>query len=217
MTVGVEVVVVRPSPVGQVLLQLTSPLAESMGGIPHWGKGLFGLPRSTSLLPSRSVECYRYAIALTEQGDGSTFSSQFTRDSGLERLPDVSLTQVDHTTAHNRVSLKQLLALAQGRLAMPTPPKSLLEVARQFPPSLRMNADGVPLPRGRAAVDGPRVRLRDLARRIPVVQTLTRWSQPMSLGGRLAGDPAAVLAENGRLVAFWRGTDNALWHRWQEP
>jgi hypothetical protein len=44
-----------------------------------------------------------------------------------------------------------------------------------------------------------------------------RWSRWMSLGGELNGDPAAVLAENGRLVAFWRGTDHALWHRWQEP
>jgi hypothetical protein len=44
-----------------------------------------------------------------------------------------------------------------------------------------------------------------------------RWSSWMSLGGELNGDPAAVLAENGRLVAFWRGRDDALWHRWQEP
>jgi hypothetical protein len=216
MTVGVEVVVLRPSPAGQVVLQVAAPLAESMGGIPHWGKGLFGLPRSTSLLPTRSVDCYRYSIALTEHGHSSTFSSQFTRDSGLESVPDVSLGELHEGTAHNRVSLKQLLAIAEGRLAIPTRPKSILEVARQFPPSLRMNADGVALPGGRAAVDGPRVRLRDLARRIPSVQTLTRWSQGMSLGGELAGDPAAVLAENGRLVAFWRGTDNALWHRWQE-
>jgi beta-glucosidase/6-phospho-beta-glucosidase/beta-galactosidase len=44
-----------------------------------------------------------------------------------------------------------------------------------------------------------------------------QWSSWASLGGELAGAPAAVRAQNGRLVVLWRGTDNALWHRWQDP
>jgi hypothetical protein len=41
------------------------------------------------------------------------------------------------------------------------------------------------------------------------------WDQP---GGReLNGDPAVTRAENGALVPFLRGPDDALWHRWQEP
>jgi acylphosphatase len=48
------------------------------------------------------------------------------------------------------------------------------------------------------------------------------WSGWASLGGSLINDPAAVrhaaaVARNadGRLEVFTRGTDNALWHRWQ--
>jgi Common central domain of tyrosinase len=39
-----------------------------------------------------------------------------------------------------------------------------------------------------------------------------RWA---SLGGIGTSDPGAVLQTGGRLVVFVRGTDNALWHRWQ--
>jgi FAD binding domain len=165
MTVGIEIVVLRPSFNGRDLLTTAAGLAESMGGIPHWGKDLFAA-RSTSLLPGRSVECYQYAITLTEEGHPSTFSSQFTRDSGLERLPGVSLQQLDQRTDRGSVSLRQLFAAAQTRLAMPARPRSLVEVARRFAPSLRMNAGGVPLPRGRASAEIARVRLRDLSRRI---------------------------------------------------
>jgi hypothetical protein len=35
--------------------------------------------------------------------------------------------------------------------------------------------------------------------------------------GDPASSPAAVQADNEALVVFWRGTDNALWHRWQDP
>ena len=78
----------------------------------------------------------------------------------------MTLAQLDQRTARNKVSLTQLLTAAQGRLTTPTRPNSLLEVARQFAPSLRMNADGAPLPRGKAATDIPKVRLRDLFSRI---------------------------------------------------
>jgi hypothetical protein len=165
MTVGVEVVALPSRPSDQLLLR-AGLLAESLGGIPHWGKRLIGVPRSTSLFPKNSVECYRYGVALTEEGRPSTFSSEFTRIGGLEPDPGVPVRQLDERTAHSRVSLRELFASAQTRLAMPETPKSILEVARQFAPSLRMNADGVSLPRGRAAVHGPRVRLRDLSRRL---------------------------------------------------
>ena len=35
------------------------------------------------------------------------------------------------------------------------------------------------------------------------------------LGGQFVSGPAAVLQTGGRLVVFGRGTDNAVWHRWQ--
>jgi tyrosinase len=40
-----------------------------------------------------------------------------------------------------------------------------------------------------------------------------RWE---SLGGVAIGDPGAVLQTGGRLVVFHRGTDNAIYHRWQK-
>jgi hypothetical protein len=39
-----------------------------------------------------------------------------------------------------------------------------------------------------------------------------RWA---SLGGVSLGGPSAVLQTGGRLVAFVRGTDNRIYHRWQ--
>jgi len=42
---------------------------------------------------------------------------------------------------------------------------------------------------------------------------LNRWK---SLGGILTSDPAAILNEPGGLVVFARGTDNAIWHTWQD-
>jgi beta-glucosidase len=44
-----------------------------------------------------------------------------------------------------------------------------------------------------------------------------QWSSWASLGGTLTSAPAALPAANGRLVVLWRGADNALWHRWQDP
>jgi len=45
------------------------------------------------------------------------------------------------------------------------------------------------------------------------------WYRPVlgwvSLGGELLGGAGAVLQTGGRLVVFARGTDNAIWHRWQ--
>ena len=169
ITVGVEVVVIRPSSNGRALLVMASTLALAMGGIPHWGKDLFGVPRSSLVLPnipSVGFECYRFAVALTEEGRGQTFSNQFSRDSGLEPVPGASAQELDERTARNAFSVRQLLVAAQTRLAMPARPKSILQIAREFAPSLRMNADGVPLSRGKASVGGPRVRLRDLSRRI---------------------------------------------------
>ncbi len=169
MTVGVEIVVIRPSSSGPALLAMASTLALALGGIPHWGKDLFGVPRSDLVrpnIPSTAFDCYRFAVALIEEGHGQTFSSQFTRDHGLEPTAGVSVAELDQRTARSAISVKQLLSRAQGRLAMPMRPNSVLEVAREFAPSLRMNADGIPLPRAKAAIDGPRVRLRDLSRRI---------------------------------------------------
>jgi hypothetical protein len=42
------------------------------------------------------------------------------------------------------------------------------------------------------------------------------WSQWESLGGVLTSDPAATLNAPGGLVVFARGTDNAIWHTWQD-
>jgi hypothetical protein len=55
---------------------------------------------------------------------------------------------------------------------------------------------------------------------MPFDWSSTTW---VSLDGNPASDgdpasgPAAVLAANAQLVIFWRGTDGALWHRWQDP
>ena len=48
--------------------------------------------------------------------------------------------------------------------------------------------------------DGPNIYLR-------------QWE---SIGGVLTSDPAATLNAPGGLVVFARGTDNAIWHTWQE-
>jgi hypothetical protein len=177
MTAAVEVVVLRQSAVGVGLLRAAAVLAAQMGGIPHWGKRIGGLPHSVFGLPATSIECFRYAIAMTENWPTTTFSSVFTREAGLDRLvppppppplppiPPESAAILDRKTSTNRISLAQLFAIAQVRLAMPVPPRSILELARQYPPSLRMNADGVPLVRGKAASPHPRVQLRDLSRR----------------------------------------------------
>ncbi|MEY9181858.1 peptide methionine sulfoxide reductase MsrB [Bradyrhizobium sp. USDA 326] len=42
------------------------------------------------------------------------------------------------------------------------------------------------------------------------------WSGWASLGGGITSDPAVVDNSDGRLEVFARGTDNALWHIWQE-
>jgi hypothetical protein len=42
---------------------------------------------------------------------------------------------------------------------------------------------------------------------------LRQWE---SIGGVLTSDPAATLNEPGGLVVFARGTDNAIWHTWQD-
>jgi V8-like Glu-specific endopeptidase len=60
------------------------------------------------------------------------------------------------------------------------------------------------------------VRITFIRAASPLVRRLP-WSEAMSLGGELASGPSAVLADNGRLVVFWRGSDDALWHRWQDP
>jgi hypothetical protein len=41
------------------------------------------------------------------------------------------------------------------------------------------------------------------------------WSDWESLGGMLTSEPAATLNAPGGLVVFARGTDNAMWHTWQ--
>jgi hypothetical protein len=41
------------------------------------------------------------------------------------------------------------------------------------------------------------------------------WSGWDSLGGVITSDPAVELNADGRLGAFARGSDNALWHIWQ--
>ena len=41
------------------------------------------------------------------------------------------------------------------------------------------------------------------------------WSGWASLGGIITSDPAVVCNSDGRLEAFARGTDGALWHIWQ--
>jgi hypothetical protein len=42
---------------------------------------------------------------------------------------------------------------------------------------------------------------------------LRQWE---TLGGGLTSDPSATLNEPGGLVVFARGTDNAIWHTWQD-
>src|SRR5262249_35691637 len=46
--------------------------------------------------------------------------------------------------------------------------------------------------------------------------TSTGWSSWGSLGGNLAGSPAAITwSSDGHVEVFARGVDNALWHVWQ--
>ncbi len=40
-------------------------------------------------------------------------------------------------------------------------------------------------------------------------------SAPLSLGGDLGGDPVVARHSDGRLEAFARGRDDALWHAWE--
>ena len=54
--------------------------------------------------------------------------------------------------------------------------------------------------------DGTPVWATDTAQKLPI------WE---SLGGGFLSGPGAVLQTGGRLVVFGRGTDNAIWHRWQ--
>jgi len=60
--------------------------------------------------------------------------------------------------------------------------------------------------RMQAALDGPRASIGSQA---------TGWSGWASEGGVLTSDPAVANNEDGRLEVFVRGTDNALWHKWQ--
>jgi hypothetical protein len=209
ITVGVEIVVIRPSANGLVLLGMANRLALAMGGIPHWGKSVFGVLRSDLILaniPSRSLECYHFAVALIEEGQSQTFSSQFTRGNGLEPVSGVSVQELDRRTARSAFTVKQLLAAAQSRLAMPTMPKSILEVAREFAPSLRMNANGVDLPRGKASIDSPRVRVRDLSRRIIGLTIPVDIVPPPA-----SGDPMGYLDANGTARVVFRGVDNHIY------
>jgi hypothetical protein len=164
-TVGVEVVVMRPSSRGSAFLSAASALAASFGGIPHWGKNVQGVPRDITRFTRGSRDAFEYAIRLIEGPGPATFSSQFTRSSGLEPTRGLGVDPLDRLTSRGRVSVREVLSVSQRRLGLPWPPTSVMDLARRFPPSLRMNADGVPLRAGRAAASGPRVRLRDLSRR----------------------------------------------------
>jgi hypothetical protein len=42
------------------------------------------------------------------------------------------------------------------------------------------------------------------------------WLSHGSAGGGFAGDPTLALNGDGRLELFVRGSDGALWHRWQK-
>jgi hypothetical protein len=59
VTVGVEVVVNKPSDNGERLLEEASRAAAARGGIPHWGKNVFGTPRALAPFPDGSVDCFR--------------------------------------------------------------------------------------------------------------------------------------------------------------
>ena len=114
VTAGVEVVVLRPSASLEPVLTFASERAAAVGALPHWGKRFF-VPRTTAGFPATSGECYRYAVARTQEGFSPTFSSKFTRDTGLE--PGLSLGELEERTASGRVSLTAVFEAARVRLA----------------------------------------------------------------------------------------------------
>jgi M6 family metalloprotease-like protein len=66
---------------------------------------------------------------------------------------------------------------------------------------------------------GVRIRVRPFA---PTDSAITvdwnvGWSAYHTLGGGMKGKPVVAQNADGRLEVFVRGTDNALWHIWQQP
>ena len=49
-----------------------------------------------------------------------------------------------------------------------------------------------------------------------ISQDSSGWGAWKSLGGEATSDVTATLNEDGRIEVFVRGTDGALWHRWEE-
>jgi hypothetical protein len=102
------------------------------------------------------MDAFRSAVATVESGHPTTFRSAFSAEQGLD----------PPAAAPSPVSVKALLAAARTLAPSDPPPATLRAVARLFTPSLRMNPDGVDLPRGRACRFQRGLAVRDLARRL---------------------------------------------------
>jgi hypothetical protein len=162
VTVAIELGFLRPWTAGTSFLQAARESASRHGGIPHWGQS-YDESRSSRTYFGSSLDCFQYAIARIEDGWRPTFSTSFSRDSGLD--PVDPLATLDARVHRPSVSLRQILSATESVLGM-TATGSLRDVALAFHPSLRLNPDRVALERGRATTSFPATSLTDLARRV---------------------------------------------------
>lgn len=86
-SVAIEVAVPRSTTTGDVydaFMQRVHTLAREHGGIPHWGQELRLNPERLAALYGEHLEAWRWALSELEGGGKRTFSSDFSRDCGLE-------------------------------------------------------------------------------------------------------------------------------------
>jgi hypothetical protein len=83
-TVCIEVMVARPGSANDEYMQKAEALAVQFGGIPHWGQEHNIDASRVASIYGADLETWRWALAETDAEKKSTFSSQFTRQRGLE-------------------------------------------------------------------------------------------------------------------------------------
>ena len=87
-SVAIEVAVPRSTTIGDIyrtFFDRVHSLAREHGGIPHWGQELRMDPaRLEKLYGEENLEAWRWALSELEGGGKATFSSDFSRDCGLE-------------------------------------------------------------------------------------------------------------------------------------
>jgi hypothetical protein len=91
LTVCIEVAISRPGSVNNEYKKAVQELARHHGGIPHWGQEHSLNKSQVEQLYKDRLEPWRWALAETEisiEGE-KTFSSQFTRERGLEVEEDL--------------------------------------------------------------------------------------------------------------------------------